>query len=71
MRRFALLVLLICPLSVAAEAPSVPLNGDEIRAALTDRKLSYGDFWQEFFTSGRTLYNAGADSWGYWRVTGD
>ena len=48
-----------------------PLNGDDVRAALTDRKLQYANAWQEFRASGRTLYNAGADSWGYWRVEGD
>ena len=41
-----------------------PLTGDEIRDALMDRKLSYANAWQKFSASGRTLYNAGQDSWG-------
>lgn len=47
------------------------LTGGEIREALTDRKLQYRTAWQEFRSSGRTLYNAGNDSWGYWRVESD
>lgn len=48
------------------------LDGSGIRAALDGRKLVYdGGAWQEFRTSGRTLYNAGSDSWGYWRVESD
>ena len=71
MRRFAFLAFLLCPLSAAAEEPWVALSGDEIRTVLTDRKLAYENAWQEFRSSGRTLYTAGADSWGYWRVEGD
>lgn len=48
-----------------------PLTGPEIEAALTDRRVQYDDAWQEFRASGRTLYNAGRDSWGYWAVRGD
>ncbi|WP_300029190.1 hypothetical protein [uncultured Roseobacter sp.] len=48
-----------------------PMSGEDIGVALTDRKLQYTSAWQEFRASGRTLYNAGADSWGYWRVQGD
>lgn len=47
------------------------LTGEEVQQALTGRKLQYDIAWQEFRASGRTLYNAGADSWGYWRVQGD
>lgn len=59
-----------CPVWAAAE-DWVPMSGEEIRAALTDRKLQYANAWQDFRASGRTLYNAGADSWGYWRVEGE
>ncbi|MEL7117469.1 MAG: hypothetical protein AAGP08_18115 [Pseudomonadota bacterium] len=55
----------------AAQADWVALSGAEIEAALTDRKLEYAAAWQEFRASGRTLYNAGRDSWGYWAVRGD
>jgi len=34
---------------------------------LSGLKLNYGDGWQDFRPTGRTLYNAGEDSWGYWR----
>lgn len=47
------------------------LTGEEIEAALIDRKLDYANAWQAFRASGRTLYNAGEESWGYWRVDGD
>ena len=47
-----------------------PMSGAEITHVLTDRKLQYPQAWQDFRASGRTLYNAGADSWGYWAVRG-
>lgn len=46
------------------------LDNAGIVATLTDQKLRYSDAWQEFFLSGRTLYNGGRDSWGYWRAEG-
>jgi hypothetical protein len=48
-----------------------PMTGSQITAALTDRDLVYENATQRFYTSGRTLYNAGRDSWGYWAVRGD
>lgn len=69
MRRFALMMALLAG-PVAAEGWE-PLHGDEIRAALKGRKLQYANAWQNFRSSGRTLYNAGKDSWGYWRVESD
>ena len=47
------------------------LSGDEIKEALTGVRLQYDGAWQDFRASGRTLYNAGRDSWGYWDVRGD
>ena len=47
------------------------LNGPEIGDALTGRKLIYDNAWQDFRASGRTLYNAGSDSWGIWTTRGD
>jgi hypothetical protein len=47
------------------------MGGSEILAALTGRTLDYGAQWQDFRTSGRTLYHAGRDSWGYWAVRDD
>jgi len=37
---------------------------------LAGLKLNYGEAWQDFRNTGRTLYNAGEDSWGYWREEG-
>ncbi|MDJ0823706.1 MAG: hypothetical protein QNJ09_18100 [Paracoccaceae bacterium] len=47
------------------------MSGAEITEALTDTRLVYAEAWQEFYASGRTLYNAGADSWGYWDTRSD
>ncbi|QMU59960.1 MAG: hypothetical protein GKR98_04035 [Boseongicola sp.] len=46
-------------------------DGDGIRAALEGRVVDYDDAWQDFRVSGRTLYNAGENSWGNWEVRGD
>jgi len=48
-----------------------PMTGPEIEAALDDQTLDYKAAWQTFNASGTTLYNAGRDSWGSWRVQGD
>jgi len=47
------------------------MTGSEIQEALQDQTLQYEGAWQRFYVSGRTLYNAGHDSWGYWAVRGD
>ena len=48
------------------------LDGDAVRAALTDQSFVYpaGEV-QEFYASGRTLYVTSRPSWGYWEVRGD
>jgi len=74
LRSGALAILGICLAGASdtqAQEAWQPMSGAEIAGALTDRKLEYGTAWQEFRASGRTLYNAGADSWGYWAVRGD
>lgn len=71
MRAALLGVMILLPLAAGAQDGWTRLSGDEVRAALTDRKLTYANAWQDFRASGRTLYNAGRDSWGYWRVQGD
>ena len=59
----------IC-LAGAAEAEVLDTAG--IVAALTGRTLVYdGGAVQEFRASGRTLYDAGQPSWGYWEARGD
>lgn len=69
MRRFALIIALFAG-PVAAQGWQ-SMSGDQIRPALEGRKLQYASAWQDFRRSGRTLYNAGTDSWGYWRVEAD
>jgi len=49
----------------------VPMTGSEIEAVLTDREVIYEGAKQRFYASGRTLYNAGRESWGYWAARGD
>ncbi|MEM9756750.1 MAG: hypothetical protein AAF914_12185, partial [Pseudomonadota bacterium] len=44
------------------------LDDAGIAALLTDARVEYSAAWQEFRASGRTLYDAGQPSWGYWRV---
>ena len=53
----------------AGEWPT--LNGTQIETLLNDARLNYDGAWQEFYKSGKTLYNAGRDSWGNWRVQGN
>ena len=64
------LVLLVLATPLAAE-DWVALSGAEIETALTGKKLQYAGAWQDFRASGRTLYNAGRDSWGYWAIRDD
>ncbi|MDU8926490.1 hypothetical protein RXV86_03740 [Alisedimentitalea sp. MJ-SS2] len=72
MRRVAMvLVAAFIGQGVAADAWRA-MSGQQILEELTDRELVYdGGAWQRFNASGRTLYNAGTDSWGYWSVRGD
>jgi hypothetical protein len=69
MRRIAL-ILLFLPTALYAQDWH-RLAGDEIAQALAGHKAQYDRGWQIFYASGRTLYNAGQDSWGYWAVRGD
>ena len=69
MRQIALMIAVSCAVSPLWAADWRVLSGEEVQAALEGRKLVYGSgAWQEFRASGRTLYNAGQDSWGYWGV---
>lgn len=68
MRRIAVAILMMFP----SWALSGPLDGVGITVALTDRVLVYdGGAVQDFRASGRTLYDSGSPSWGYWEVRGD
>jgi len=49
----------------------VAMTTAEITAALSDAKLVYDPAWQEFYASGRTLYDAGRPSWGTWEARDD
>ena len=72
MRRLILVILMCLPGWVAAqEAAWTALTGGEIRAALTDRVVSYGEIWQDFRASGKTLYVSRREEWGNWRVEGN
>ncbi|UWQ34471.1 hypothetical protein K3555_08320 [Leisingera sp. M527] len=69
MRHIALMIAVSLTVSPLAAAEWRALSGEDVQAALAGRKLVYGSgAWQEFRASGRTLYNAGHDSWGYWGV---
>lgn len=64
MRRIALILFVSAN---AAQADDwVHLQNTEIHGALSGQVVDYDAAWQEFLPSGRTLYNAGRDSWGYW-----
>lgn len=54
--------------SPAASEEWRQLGGAEILGALSGRTLHYEDAVQSFLPSGRTSYDAGRLSWGYWRV---
>lgn len=70
------LAVFVLPVHGASDAASSEwqrLMGEQVRLALTSRTLAYGNSGatQDFKPSGRTLYDAGKPSWGYWRVQGD
>ena len=65
-----LAVLIVVPNVTFAEDWQA-LDGAQITAALTGHSLIYENATQQFYASGRTLYNAGQDSWGYWAVRGE
>ena len=68
--RFLSLIAFLPGLAAAQEF--LPLNGAEIEAALNDVTLTYeGGEVQTFYASGRTLYDNGRPSWGYWAARGD
>ena len=63
---------LICLAGGAPAQEFTPLTGAQIDAALADVTLTYeGGEVQTFYASGRTLYDNGRPSWGYWAVRGD
>lgn len=71
MKKLVVLTLLMGTWTGGALADWQKMSGPQIDAALTNRTLQYERAWQRFYGSGRTLYNAGRDSWGYWRIEND
>lgn len=71
-RHMMVILALSLPVGAAAGDPEWrPMTGPQITAALIGNVLDYGDKWQDFRASGRTLYFAGSESWGYWGVRED
>ncbi len=54
-----------------ADAEWEAMSGSEIVAILAEKTLLYDGATQHFYASGRTLYDAGRPSWGYWEARGD
>ncbi len=67
----ALVIALILSAAPATADTWIKLDGATIEDTLNDTTWDYKAAWQTFHASGRTLYNAGRDSWGSWRVQGD
>ena len=70
MRKLVVLTL-VCAQPLYADAEWRSLSGEAVRDALSGKRVQYARAWQHFYASGRTLYNAGQDSWGYWRIEDD
>lgn len=66
---------IICAVMLSAgpvwAADWVRLTGVEAEAALNGTTLKYEAARQVFYASGKTLYDHGRPSWGYWAVRGD
>ena len=73
MRRIALFSLIFAVVAGLVTAESWQRKSeDNLRDALEGRKIVYENgAWQVFNPSGRTLYHAGRDSWGYWQIRDD
>ena len=70
MQRLAIAALLASALPAWASEER-PLSGAGIAQMLTGAEVIGEGTRQKFYQSGRTLYDDGRDSWGYWRVEGD
>ncbi len=68
-RLFALILVIFGGVAHGQDWQSI--DGQQIRDTLSDKVVIYDNAEQKFFSSGRTLYNAGQDSWGTWAVRGD
>ena len=69
LRHFVSTMLKMLPVVVQSEEGGLaPLSGHDMSAGLIWRTVKFETVWQDFRASGRTLYHAGCDSWGCWRV---
>ncbi len=66
---YACAAMMVC--SAAQSEEWRVLSGEQIATQLTGRTVIYVNATQRFYASGRTLYNAGHDSWGRWEVRGN
>ena len=66
--RYWLATVLALWVGPASAQDFAPLSGGEIERALRETTLIYDGAFQVFYGSGRTLYDNGPESWGYWRV---
>ncbi len=71
MRLTALAAGLILVALAALASEERPLTGPEIAEILTGAEVIGEGTRQVFYKSGRTLYEDGRPSWGYWRVQGE
>jgi hypothetical protein len=69
--KFPLVAILLIAALQAFASEERPLSGAEIKQLLTGAEVIGDGNRQIFYESGRTLYNDGQDSRGYWRVEGD
>jgi len=70
MLRLAVATLLLSALPARASEERA-LIGAEIAKVLTGAEVIGEGTRQKFYEGGRTLYNDGRDSWGYWKVEGE
>lgn len=69
MRFIIMFCLVLCaPAAFADQGQWTVMSGGDITETLTGHSIKYATATQDFRASGRTLYNAGNDSWGYWVV---
>ena len=68
---FTVMLMIWASVALGDDGEWTPMDGAQITRALTGQSLTYANATQDFHASGRTLYNAGQDSWGYWTVRGD
>ena len=74
MIRVLCMILVLCPCLAWAGTEAEDwqrLDGAVLETALNDITLRYDGSKQVFYASGRTVYDNGRPSWGYWAARGD